>query len=70
MGFKIKRRNEFVNPIFSFQIFLIPLMVYIIGKIGGVKYNTEFIWWIVLPLLFGFWFFVNFKFVKNGRKNN
>ena len=45
MGFKIKRRSIFTNPLLSLQIFLIPLMTYIIGKISGVKYHTEFIWW-------------------------
>ena len=45
MGFKIKRRSIFANPILSLQIFLIPLMTYFFGKIGGIKYHTEFIWW-------------------------
>ena len=70
MGFKIKSRSIFTNPILSLQIFLIPLLTYFFGKISGLKYHSEFIWWIILPLLLMFWFITNFKFVKNGRKNN
>ncbi len=56
---KIKRRDF---PIASFCIWAIPLCTYILQKINGVVHNdSEWLWWVIIPILFIGWFLVSFK---------
>lgn len=61
---KIVKRNFMSSPSGSITIWLIPTSFYFSGKIGGIVYHREWIWWILLPTLFLFWVFLNFKIKK------
>lgn len=62
---KIVKRTIFSNPIGTMTIFLIPLFMYTIGKLLGTEYNErEFLFPLVIGILFVGWFIFNFKFVK------
>lgn len=46
---------------------------YLFGKLMGTQYNNlEFLWWIVIPLLWIIYFALQFKIVRrsNGVANN
>lgn len=62
---KVVRRNEHLSITSTANLFVMPTMTYIIQKLAGVQHNEyEFIWWIVIPLLFIAWFMLNFKIKK------
>ena len=48
-------------------LWLIPTLTYTIGKVGGVEYHREWIWWMVIPVMVLIWGLLNWK-IKNGRK--
>ena len=60
---KVVKRG-FTNPVATINLFLIPLLTYILCKSGGVKYHHEFIWWITIPAMMLIWFVVNFKIIR------
>lgn len=63
------KKTRFCNPLISLHMFTIPLLVYGVGKINGVAYNQyEFVWWILIPVLFVLWFFFNFKFALKSKE--
>lgn len=65
--YKITRRNKLISPVSNMVLFLIPLFTYTIGKLMGRQYNErEFLFPLIIVVLFIFWFFLNFKFVKNN----
>jgi hypothetical protein len=45
-------------------IWLIPTMSYFFGKVGGIEYNREWIWWVGIPTLILGWLVLNFKIKK------
>lgn len=67
INMKFKKRSEYISPLISLQIFLLPLLTYLIGKLNGLNYDKEYIWWIIIPLLFLIWFFINYKIIKNEK---
>jgi len=50
-----------MNPISTMMMFLIPTSTYIILKISGSITQKEWLWWIIIPIMFTIWFFINFK---------
>jgi hypothetical protein len=58
------KKTRLCNPLLSLHMLTIPLLVYGIGKLNCVTYNHqyEFVWWILIPVLFIVWFLFNFKF--------
>ncbi len=64
----IQKRFEHVNPWMSVNIWLIPLMTYLLLKfVAQSTFRHEWVWWIIIPLSFVTWFIMNFKF---GTKEN
>ena len=61
---KIVKRSFMSNPIGSMTIWLMPTMCYFFGKVGGMTYHREWIWWVALPVLFSGWILLNFKIKK------
>lgn len=61
---KIVKRSIFSNPTGSMTIWLIPTMSYLFGKVGGIEYNREWIWWVGIPTLILGWLVLNFKIKK------
>ena len=59
MGF-IKRENG--CAICTVTLWLIPTLTYTFGKIVGVEYHREWIWWMVIPIMFLIWVLINWKF--------
>ena len=58
---KITKRN-FVNPLATMNLWIIPTWAYTMQKLGGVQFNEyEWVWWIGIPSLIILWFFINFK---------
>jgi hypothetical protein len=55
-------KRELARPSASLTLWIIPLMSYVIQKVGGVKMNDlEWIWWVGIPSMFTLWFFLNWK---------
>jgi hypothetical protein len=53
------------KPLTSVILWVMPLIVYILGKLAGVNYNEyEYIWYIVVPALFVLWLYANFKIIR------
>jgi hypothetical protein len=62
---KIEKRF-LVSPMTTINLWLIPTLMYGIGKLLGTEYNEyEYVWWIGIPTLFLAWFILNFKIVKD-----
>jgi hypothetical protein len=51
-------------PVASITLWLIPTLTYTIGKVGGVEYHREWIWWIAIPTMFLLWVLLNWKIKK------
>ena len=60
---KIIKRTE-VCVICTSTLWLIPTMTYVLGKIVGVTYHREWIWWIAIPTMFLIWGLLNWKIKK------
>jgi hypothetical protein len=45
-------------------LWLIPTMSYVVGKIIGITYHREWIWWVAIPTMFLIWGLLNWKFKK------
>ena len=61
---KIVKRSFMSNPKGSMTIWFIPTMFYFFGKVSGMNYHREWIWWVALPALFLSWVLFNFKIKK------
>jgi len=62
---KIEKRF-LARPMASINLWMIPTLMYGFGKLVGTEYNEyEYVWWIVIPVLFSTWLSLNFKVVKN-----
>jgi hypothetical protein len=64
---KITKRAGYQSPTGTMTIWLIPTISYILQKLCGIQFNQyEFVWWIVIPVLFIVWFILNFKVTKDN----
>jgi hypothetical protein len=61
----VKRENGCV--ICTSSMWLIPTISYMFGKVGGMTYHREWIWWVGIPTLILGWILLNWK-IENGRK--
>ena len=62
---KITKRVGYQSPTGTMTIWLIPTISYLLQKLGGMQFNQyEYVWWIVIPVLFVVWFILNFKLTK------
>lgn len=60
--------KEMGRPFHTMNIWLIPLLVFAWQKsLGVIRADREWIWWVMLPIIFGLWFAFNFKFIKRNR---
>lgn len=59
----VKRGFE-SQPLGSMTLWLIPTMTYIFGKVGGITYHNEWIWWVAIPIMFLIWVLLNWKIKK------
>lgn len=55
----VKRENGCV--ICTVNLWLIPTLTYIIGKIVGVEYHREWVWWVMIPVMILIWMVINWK---------
>jgi hypothetical protein len=65
---KIHRRKEFSfnQCVDGMWLWLTPTLFYILNKIMfGFIRGSEWIWYVVIIVLFVLWFNMNFKIVKN-----
>ena len=63
---KIIKRGWMSSPISTLNLWMIPLMFYTIQKYAGViRPDREWMWWVVIPILFSVWFVYNFKIIKS-----
>lgn len=49
------------QPLSNMTLWLIPMMTYLIGKVGGLTYHREWIWWVVIPVMVLIWVLLNWK---------
>lgn len=64
------RRRVFGKPMGNSPIWIIPTFTYILLKnVGDIVPNREWVWWVLIPSLFIFWFFINFKIVRGNGIN-
>ena len=62
---KITKRYCHSEPKGTMNLWLIPTLLYMAQKVGGVSFNQyEWIWWIGIPALMITWFLMNFKVIK------
>jgi hypothetical protein len=63
---KIIKRGWMSRPISTLNLWMIPLVFYIIQKYAGViRPYREWMWWVLIPTLFSVWFVYNFKIIKS-----
>lgn len=63
---KLIKRKE-VCGICTSSIWFIPLTTYLMVKtIGDNVYEREWVWWILIPILFLFWLTINYKIKTNN----
>lgn len=63
---KITKR-EFASPMGNITLWVIPTITYIILSMNKmIRPDREWYWWVGIPTLILFWFFINFnmKFKK------
>ncbi len=62
---KISRKNKYISPMSTTPLWFIPSMTYLIQKVTGVQHNQyEYMWWVVIPIMFVIWFMMNYKIEK------
>jgi len=60
---KLVKREKNGSPSATAPMWAIPTFTYVMGKFGGMEFNQfEFIWWVIIPILFLGWLCMNFKF--------
>lgn len=59
-----KRKNT--NLTNSSMLWLLPTLTYGFQKLNGVTFHNEYLWWIVIPVLFVIWLLINFKIIKKN----
>ncbi len=61
---KLERRF-LANPMTTITLWLMPTLIYGLGKLAGTEYNEyEWVWWFGIPVLFLSWVILNFKLVR------
>ena len=58
----VKRENG--CAICTSTLWLIPTMTYIFGKVGGITYHREWIWWVMILVMMLIWGLLNWKIKK------
>jgi hypothetical protein len=58
---KITKRIANITPLSSITLWVIPTLTYLVQKIIGITFESEFVWWILIPSLIVLWFFMNYK---------
>ena len=58
----VKRENG--CAICTSTLWFIPTMSYIFGKVGGITYHREWIWWVMIPVMVLIWGLLNWKIKK------
>jgi hypothetical protein len=61
---RLVKRGFASQPLGSMTLWLIPTMAYIFGKVGGMTYHNEWIWWVAIPVMFLIWVLLNWKIKK------
>lgn len=64
---KLVKREEVCAPCTA-TIWWLPTLTYTLGKFGGAEYHREWIWWVVLPIVFLIWVLLNWKIEKTNDK--
>ena len=66
----IQKRQDFINPMLTINIWLIPTFTYLLLKyVAQTTFRHEWVWWVIIPLMFTTWLIINFKFGKKPKKN-
>lgn len=69
MYMKIVKKRNYPSAWASAPLWVIPTFNYILQKAIGIQHNNlEWLWWVVIPTIFTFWFLLNFKIVKTWKK--
>ena len=58
----VKRENG--CAICTSTLWSIPTLTYTIGKVGGVEYHREWIWWVAIPVMVLIWGLLNWNIKK------
>ncbi len=61
---KLVKRGFASQPLGSMTLWLIPTMSYMFGKVVGITYHREWIWWVGIPTMFLVWVLLNWKIKK------
>jgi hypothetical protein len=61
---KLVKRGFSSQPLGSMTLWLIPTMSYMFGKVVGIIYHREWIWWVMIPILILSWVLLNWKIKK------
>lgn len=65
----IQKRFPEINPIINISLWLIPTMIYLILKyVACATFINEWLWWVVIPIMFTIWLLHNFKFVTKQKE--
>ena len=67
----IQKRQDFINPMLTINIWLIPTFTYLLLKyVAQTTFRHEWVWWVIIPLMFTTWLIINFKFGKKPKVVN
>lgn len=66
---KLELRKNFLgekrNALSGSVLWLIPTMMYMFIKFSGMMIQErEWVWWVLIPVMFIAWFSITWKFVK------
>lgn len=58
-------KREICRPLSTMTLWLIPTFTYTFEKICGIiNQNKEWVWWMVIPVMFLIWVSINWKIKK------
>jgi hypothetical protein len=57
-------KKEMYRPLSTITLWLIPTMSYVVGKIIGITYHREWVWWVIIPVTVLIWGLLNWKIKK------
>jgi hypothetical protein len=58
-------KRELGCPICTTSLWWVPTITYLIMKINNIiSSNREWIWWVVIPVMFLIWVLINWKIKK------
>jgi hypothetical protein len=62
---RLVKRGDYVNPLASITIWLIPTFFYTIQKMLRIIIpEREWMWWVMIPTTFIIWVLLNWKIKK------